>query len=210
MEEIILWKKTFLTSLLASQLTLTSVYANEPSQNQQGDNHSEYIDFQMLAINDFHGNLDTKSKLDGQEVGGAAYLAAHLNEHQKDMEAQAQKAGRKSYTLRLHAGDAVGASPSLSSLLQDEPTMKAINKMGFKLAVLGNHEFDEGIPEFKRLISASSVHPTVAKFTEGTDYEYHGIDKDFKYLAANVVDKKSGQPLLYSYLILIIISSLLN
>ncbi|MEC0275443.1 bifunctional metallophosphatase/5'-nucleotidase [Peribacillus frigoritolerans] len=193
-----MWKRTIVASLLAFQFTLFSVYADEPSQNQQAENQ-EYIDFQMLAINDFHGNLDTKSTLEGKEVGGAAYLATHLNDHQKDMESQAQKEGRKSYTLRLHAGDAVGASPSLSSLLQDEPTMKAINKMGFKLGVLGNHEFDEGIPEFKRLISASSIHPNVEKFTYGMNYEYHGIDKDFKYLAANVVDKASGQPIFDPY-----------
>ncbi len=200
-EEFNLLNKSIITSLLAFQFVLSPVYASETVQDQQVDNHSDYIDFQMLAINDFHGNLDTKSKLNGREVGGAAYLATHLNEHQKEVEDQAQKEGRKAYTLRLHAGDAVGASPSLSSLLQDEPTMKAINTMGFKLGVLGNHEFDEGIPEFKRLISASSVHPNVAKFTEGTDYEYHGIDNDFKYLAANVVDKTSGQPIFDPYII---------
>ncbi len=197
MGEIILWKKTLLTSFLALQFTLPSVYAEESSPKQQ----SETIDFQMLSINDFHGNLDTTSTLDGKEVGGAAYLATHLNEHQKEMEAQTEKDGKKSYTLRLHAGDAVGASPSISSLLQDEPTMKAINKMGFKLGTLGNHEFDEGIPEFKRLISGSSVHPKVAKLTEGMNYKYHGIDSDFKYIAANVVDKSSGQPIFDPYMV---------
>ncbi|WP_445492686.1 bifunctional metallophosphatase/5'-nucleotidase [Niallia sp. 03133] len=186
-----MWKKTILTSFIAFPLTFTSVHAEESSPKQQ----AETIDFQMLSINDFHGNLDTSSTLDGKEVGGAAYLATHLNEHQKEMEAQAQNVGKKSYTLRLHVGDAVGASPSISSLLQDEPTMKAINKMGFKLGTLGNHEFDEGIPEFKRLISGSSVHPKVAKFTEGMDYTYNGIDHDFKYIAANVVDKDSGKPI---------------
>lgn len=196
-----MWKKTIITSLLAFQLTLTSAYATGSIQKQQSFNQSEYIDFQMLAINDFHGNLDTKSVLRGKEVGGAAFLATHLNERQNEMKAQSEKYGSESYTLRLHAGDAVGASPSLSSLLQDEPTMKVINEMGFKLGVLGNHEFDEGIPEFKRLISASSVHPAVAKFTKGMNYEYHGIDKDFTYLAANVVDKDSGQPIFDPYMV---------
>lgn len=196
-----IWFKMIFTSLLIFQLTLSSVYAVEPSKNLKEGNLSNYINFQMLAINDFHGNLDTKSNLDGKEIGGAAYLATHLNEQQKEMEEHSKKEGRKFYTLRLHAGDTVGASPSLSALLQDEPTMKAINKMGFKLGVLGNHSFDEGIPEFKRLLYATSVHPNVAKYTEGLNYEYHGIDDDFEYLAANVVDKTSGKPIFDPYIV---------
>ncbi|WP_141431132.1 5'-nucleotidase C-terminal domain-containing protein [Bacillus sp. 03113] len=196
-----MWKKTIITSVLACQLALTPAYADESAQNQQTSDQNKLIDFQMLAINDFHGNIDTKSTLNGAEVGGAAYLATNLNQRQAEMEAQAEKDGRKSYTLRLHAGDAVGASPSLSSLLQDEPTIKIINQMGFKLGILGNHEFDEGIPEFKRLIDASTVHPNVAKFTNGTNYVYHGIDDDFKYLAANVIDKGSGEHIFDPYII---------
>ncbi|QNF27086.1 5'-nucleotidase C-terminal domain-containing protein [Metabacillus elymi] len=199
-----MWKKGFkiiFTSLLVFQLTISSVFAVEPSQNQQEESLGDYINFQMLSINDFHGNLETKSQLEGKEVGGAAYLATQLNKQQNDFEEQSTKVGRKFHTLRLHAGDTVGASPSLSSLLQDEPTMEAINKMGFKLGVLGNHSFDEGIPEFKRLLYATSVHPNVAKYTEGLNYEYHGIDDDFSYLAANVVDKSSGQPIFDPYIV---------
>ncbi|WP_257350334.1 bifunctional metallophosphatase/5'-nucleotidase [Pseudalkalibacillus decolorationis] len=193
-------RKVILSVLLLFFLTFALVGSLLPVQANEGGNN-DYIPFQILAINDFHGNLDTKSTLNGKEVGGAAYLASHLNQRQADMEAQGKNNEKKSYTLRLQAGDAVGASPTVSSLLQDEPTMEALNQMGFKLGVLGNHSFDEGIPEFKRLLHATSIHPNVAKYTEGTDYEYHGIDDDFKFLAANVVEKVSGAHIFDPYTI---------
>ncbi|MED3563683.1 metallophosphoesterase [Bacillus xiapuensis] len=216
-----MWKRTLLTSLLAVHLTAASAFASEPAQTNQTKSHkdlaktenvkkapvkkipvkkakSKTVDFQMLAINDFHGNLDTVGKFvdpkDGKEleVGGAAYLATHLNMAEQNMKEQSKEEGLKSYTLRVHAGDIVGASPPISALLQDEPTMAAINQMNFKVGVLGNHEFDEGIPELKRMLYATTVHPNVKEYTKGFNYHYKGIDKDFDYLAANVVDKNTG------------------
>ncbi len=58
----------------------------------------------------------------------------------------------------LHAGDAVGASRPVSALLQDEPTIRFINEIGFDLGTVGNHEFDEGVAEMKRLIDGGT-HP---------------------------------------------------
>ncbi|UOQ94740.1 5'-nucleotidase C-terminal domain-containing protein [Halobacillus shinanisalinarum] len=192
--------KLLLSVLLLISLSFTLFPSHLITQAKENTNN-DYIPFQILSINDFHGNLDTKSTLNGKEVGGAAYLATHLNQRQAEMEAQAEKDGKKPVTLRLEAGDAVGASPTVSSLLQDEPTMKALNQMDFKLGVLGNHSFDEGIQEFKRLLHATSVHPNVAKYTEGTDYKYRGVDDDFKFLAANVVEKASGEHIFDPYTI---------
>lgn len=193
-------RKLFLSVLLLFFLSFSSV-SSLLIVHAKGNHNNDYIPFQMLAINDFHGNLDTKSILNGKEVGGAAYLATQLDQRQAEMEAQAEKSKKKSYTIRLEAGDIVGASPTVSSLLQDEPTIKAMNQMGFKLGVLGNHSFDEGIPEFKRLLHATSVHPNVAKYTEGTDYKYQGVDGEFKFLAANVVEKTSGAHIFDPYTI---------
>ncbi|TCP19533.1 5'-nucleotidase [Scopulibacillus darangshiensis] len=195
-------KKIGLSMLIALLLSFSPLVSHFTAQ-AKGNGGKDDIAFQMLAVNDFHGNLNTENELntDGKslKVGGAAYLATHLNLAEQDMSEKSKKKGIKSYSLRLHAGDLVGASPPISSLLQDEPTVKAFNAMHFKVGALGNHEFDEGIPELKRLLYATSVHPMVKKYTQGFDYNYKGIDSDFDYLAANVVDKKSGKPIFQPY-----------
>ena len=94
---------------------------------------------QLLGVNDFHGHLEPEG-----EVGGAAWLAAHLDK------AAAAKPPRT--TIRVNSGDMVGASPLVSSHFHDEPTVKAMNLMDFDVGTVGNHEFDEGGDEMLRLI----------------------------------------------------------
>ncbi|MGM2836713.1 metallophosphoesterase, partial [Bacillus cereus group sp. Bce025] len=91
-----------------------------------------YIDVQMLGINDFHGQLDTIKKINNKEAGGADYLATYLKERKK----------QNPNTLLVHAGDIVGASPPVSALLQDEPTIEFLNDLKFDVGTIGNHEFD--------------------------------------------------------------------
>jgi 5'-nucleotidase len=55
-------------------------------------------------------------------------------------------------TIRVHAGDMVGASPLVSAWFHDEPTVEAANAIGFDVGTLGNHEFDEGGEELLRLL----------------------------------------------------------
>ncbi|MFD1899856.1 5'-nucleotidase C-terminal domain-containing protein [Enterococcus termitis] len=50
----------------------------------------------------------------------------------------------------------VGASPASSGLLQDEPTIKILNQMDFSVGTLGNHEFDEGLAEFNRIMTGKN------------------------------------------------------
>lgn len=76
------------------------------------------IPVQILAINDFHGQLSAGRLVAGRPVGGAAVLASYLN---------AAQAGIEKNTLIVHAGDQVGASPPESALLQDEPTIAFLN-----------------------------------------------------------------------------------
>ena len=76
-----------------------------------------------------------------RDLGGAAWLAARLD--------QATLPGR---TIKVHAGDLVGASPLASSYFHDEPSIEVANSMGFDVGTLGNHEFDEGVDELERLL----------------------------------------------------------
>jgi 5'-nucleotidase len=136
------------------------------------------IKVQILGINDFHGQLNVSRKVDNKDVGRADYLAAYL----KQREAQNRN------TLLISAGDLVGASTPVSALLQDEPTVEIMNKIGLDVATAGNHEFDEGVNEMMRLIKGGR-HPVTGKFT----------GSKFSYALANVVDKKCGRPILPPY-----------
>ncbi|MBT8241424.1 MAG: CHRD domain-containing protein, partial [Acidimicrobiia bacterium] len=96
----------------------------------------EMINLQILAINDFHGNIATTSSAFGG-VGRADYLAANM----AAAEAEAEN------SIIVSAGDLVGASPLISALFHDEPTIEAMNLIGLAINGVGNHEFDEGADE---------------------------------------------------------------
>src|SRR4029453_4797466 len=95
-----------------------------------------------------HGNLtgagqiytDPYSGFRGA-AGGAAVLARYLLD---------RKRANPDTTLLVHSGDMIGASPPESGLLQDEPTVRVLNQIGFDVGTPGNHEFDEGLEELLR------------------------------------------------------------
>ncbi|MFC7441911.1 bifunctional metallophosphatase/5'-nucleotidase [Laceyella putida] len=138
------------------------------------------VQVQLLGINDFHGQLDQTRQWNKQAVGTAPVLATYLKE----------RAATNPNTLLVQAGDMVGASAPESALLQDEPTIEILNHLGFDIGTVGNHEFDEGIPEMKRLIYGG--------YHEKTGY-FAGAD--FPYVVANVIDKKTGRPILPAHFI---------
>ncbi len=59
----------------------------------------------------------------------------------------------------ISAGDLIGASPLLSALFHDEPTIESMNKLGLDINAVGNHEFDEGAAELLRM-QDGGCHPT--------------------------------------------------
>ncbi|AZU64963.1 bifunctional metallophosphatase/5'-nucleotidase [Neobacillus mesonae] len=137
-----------------------------------------FIQVQLLGINDFHGQLNVTRKVNGKPVGRADYLAAYLK----------QRAAENKNTVLVHAGDMVGASPPVSALLQDEPTIDFLNRMGFDIGTVGNHEFDEGVTELMRLIKGGT-HPKTGNFA----------GSNFPWIVANVIDKKTGKTILPPY-----------
>jgi 2',3'-cyclic-nucleotide 2'-phosphodiesterase / 3'-nucleotidase / 5'-nucleotidase len=144
------------------------------------------VHVQLLGINDLHGQLDTVRTVKNSageitaKMGSIEYLAAYLKQREQT----------NPNTLMLHAGDAVGASAPVSALLQDEPTIRILNELGFDAGTIGNHEFDEGVTEMMRLIDGGA-HPKTGVF-EGAN---------FPYVAANVEYKDTGKLLLEPYTI---------
>src|SRR5829696_298578 len=158
---------------------------------------------QLLAINDFHGALETVPRPgDERPVGGAAVMAAYLDAR----EAAARADGATS--LRVGAGDLIGASPLVSGLLRDEPTIEALSRMRLRWSSVGNHEFDKGVAELRRLqyggcapaksggLLLSSTDPSLLDPATGC---FRGAR--FTYLAANVIDEATGEPLFPPYAI---------
>jgi 5'-nucleotidase len=180
------WLKTAVPALMLSTMIASgNVFAagkagDEEKQLKADAYQHRYIDVQLLGINDFHGQLDVTRNVGGRAVGRADYLAAYLKQRERE----------NKHTLLVHAGDAVGASSPVSALLQDEPTIEFLNNLGFDVGTLGNHEFDEGVDEMLRLIYGGT-HPKTGYFSGA----------DFPYVSANVIDKKTGKPILPPYVI---------
>lgn len=151
------------------------------------------VKLDLLAINDFHGQLEvvpstsSSGRINNTPAGGAAYLAALLKEER----AKSRAAGAKPITVA--AGDLIGASPLLSAAFHDEPTIEAMNKMGLQVASVGNHEFDEGWRELRRMQRGGCLDDGDGE--NGADSCPGGKDfegADFRYLGANVVWKEQG------------------
>ena len=138
------------------------------------------VEVQILAINDFHGNLEPPGLVyDGAKgkvpTGGAAYLATAL------------KQVRTRASVTVAAGDLISASPLISSLYYDEPTIEALSAAGLELAAVGNHEFDRGSGELARMQRGGCRPKLGREARESCKFgEYKGAG--FQYLAANVVE----------------------
>ncbi|OXY95408.1 bifunctional metallophosphatase/5'-nucleotidase [Streptomyces diastatochromogenes] len=184
----------------AALATAAALAAALPAQAHQDQGRhplpSRYQDVQLLSFNDLHGNLEPPSGSSGRvtelqpdgttktvDAGGVEYLATHL---------RTAREGHP-YSITAAGGDLVGASPLLSGLFHDEPTVEALNKLKLDVTSVGNHEFDEGARELARLQNGG-CHPTDGCYT---DEEFQGAD--FPYLAANVLDEKTGKPILKPY-----------
>src|SRR3990172_2513030 len=148
---------------------------------------SGIVDVQLLAMNDFHGNLEPPSGSSGRigttNAGGIEYLATHV----ATLEATNQN------SLVVSAGDLIGASPLLSALFHDEPTIEAMNLLGLDVNAVGNHEFDEGVAELVRM-QEGGCHP-VDGCLDGDDF----AGADFRFLAANVKWAKNGKTIFPAY-----------
>jgi 5'-nucleotidase len=148
--------------------------------NDQGPKKKDNDTYvQLLAINDFHGNLEPPTGSSGRlsvsptqtvDAGGAAYLATHIKQLREE----------NSNTLTVGAGDLIGASPLISGLFHDEPTIESMNLLGLDVSGVGNHEFDEGVNELLRMQNGG-CHP-VDGCQDGTPFD----GAFFQYLAANV------------------------
>jgi 5'-nucleotidase len=154
---------------------------------ERASSSKDLIGLDLLAFNDFHGNLEvvdpasSSGRINNTPAGGVAYLASLLK--QERMKSRA--AGARPITVA--AGDLIGASPLLSAAFHDEPTIKAMNRLGLQVASVGNHEFDEGYKELRRMQRGGCLHDgDGANGQNSCPGDQHFRGADFRYLAANV------------------------
>ncbi|WP_044186106.1 bifunctional metallophosphatase/5'-nucleotidase [Hyalangium minutum] len=152
---------------------------------------------QLIAFNDFHGNLEPPTGSNGRirvptsdgkgadvNAGGGAYLAYHIDKLRQ----------RNENTVVVSAGDLIGASPLVSGIFHDEPTIELMNLIGLDINGVGNHEFDDGRDELLRMQNGGC-------HANGCEASASFPGAKFKFLSANVIDTVSNKPLLDAYTI---------
>ncbi|WBS04028.1 bifunctional metallophosphatase/5'-nucleotidase [Pseudoduganella sp. SL102] len=184
-------KSSLHTLALAAALTALAGCATPPSDRAPAE-------INLVAINDLHGNLEaTKFTYTGVAdkaprtvmAGGIDTIAGALQQWRRE----------DSELLLVGAGDMVGASPALSAMWADEPTIAALDMLGLAVTSAGNHEFDGGRKELLRQQHGGCDSPRPDKACQ-FDSQYGGAK--FGYLAANVVEADSGKTILPAYRIL--------
>lgn len=152
--------------------TLAVIAAASPPASSAQAPAAGAVNLHLLALNDFHGGIEPRT-LGARPAGGTAALAAHF----------AQRRARYSHTLAVHAGDVIGASPPISNLLREEPSITSMDLLGVELGAVGNHEFDRGLAALRRLQHG------------GCDEAGHCFPgARMQYLAANVIDEAADEP----------------
>jgi 5'-nucleotidase len=153
------------------------------------------VELRILAINDFHGYLqpppggiaiadpDDKAKKIIVPAGGAEHMATLVKQLRQ---------GTKN-TIFVAAGDLIGASPFLSAMFHDEPTIESLSMMGLEVASVGNHEFDEGKDELLRMQNGG-CHPT-----DKCQGPHPFLGAKFHYLAASTIEKSTGKTVFPPY-----------
>ena len=174
--------KLLFRSILALA-TLTGLAATSLAQT------AAPIDLRILAINDFHGYLRPPpggiSIVDPEDRTKKVMVPAGGAEHMATLVGQL-RAGR-SNTVFVAAGDLIGASPFLSAMFHDEPTIESLSMMGLDISAVGNHEFDEGKDELLRMQNGG-CHP-VDKCQGPRPF----TGAKFRYLAASTFEKSTGK-----------------
>lgn len=157
------------------------------------------VPVQLIAMNDFHGRIDAYTNSDSalpgypDPVGGAAYIPPLMSQLRSDF---ATAGGDPANSVFVGAGDLISASPFESSSFEDEPSIEVLNALGLDFSSVGNHEFDRGQDELDRIQNGGCVG------TPGVDSCFRDdqfAGADFPYLAANVIDDSTGDPILPPY-----------
>ncbi len=150
----------------------------------------------IIAFNDFHGNLKIPNLrvpvADTSQATGIRFEPAGGIEEFSAV-VQSLKA-KNPNNMVVTAGDMVGATPLLSALFKDEPTIEAMNLVGVDFHAVGNHEFDYGVAHLKRLQRGGCAHDSKTNLPDCQGRPpYKGAS--FPFLSANVFEDATQKTL---------------
>lgn len=175
-------------------LALTACNDHDDNDAPKTERNNQSVN--ILAFNDFHGNLEPpkrfieaddpndSSKTVRIPVGGVSYFADAI----KKLRAQYPN------NAVVSAGDLISASPLTSSLFLDEPTIETMNEIQIDFNAVGNHEFDRGTDELRRLQNGGCQQYTSTKPCQ-INPKFEGAK--FNFLAANVSMKADPNKTLF-------------
>ncbi|WP_341828725.1 bifunctional UDP-sugar hydrolase/5'-nucleotidase [Trueperella pyogenes] len=125
---------------------------------------SDIVTLDLYNLTDIHGHIE-KAEYKGKITeAGLSAMSCYVK--------KAKEKNKDSQLVLL--GDNIGASPFTSGSQDDNPTIKALNKMDVFASTIGNHEFDKGQEVLKARFTGGTV--------DGVTYEKVA----FPYLGANV------------------------
>lgn len=128
----------------------------------------------ILHTNDVHSRLDP-FPMDGgrnQGLGGVAARAALIEEIRAE----------GGEVLLLDAGDIFQGTPYFN-LYKGEPEMKAMEKMGYDAATMGNHDFDAGLENFATQLMHVSFPILIC------NYDFSGTAMESKFQPYKIFQK---------------------
>lgn len=128
----------------------------------------------ILHTNDVHSRLDP-FPMDGgrnQGLGGVAARAALIEEIRAE----------GGEVLLLDAGDIFQGTPYFN-LYKGEPEMKAMEKMGYDAATMGNHDFDAGLENFAAQLMHVSFPILIC------NYDFSGTVMESKFQPYKIFQK---------------------
>ena len=154
------------------------------------------VDLRILAINDFHGYLrpppggiriadpDDKTKKITVAAGGAEHMATLVKQ---------LRDGHKN-TIFVAAGDLIGASPFLSAMFHDEPTIEVAvdDGAGYRLGRQSRIRRGQG------RIAADAERRLPSRSTNARG-RIRSSGAKFRYLAASTIEKSTGKTVLPAY-----------
>ncbi|MFI6601946.1 bifunctional metallophosphatase/5'-nucleotidase [Nonomuraea sp. NPDC050536] len=160
------------------------------------------VDVQLLSITDFHGYITPQNNVgDGTikdpsganiVVGGAPYLATHLNKLREGHE----------NTVTFSAGDNFSGWPTEVSYHADEPTIEFLNKIKLDFTTVGNHELDRSLEFLRDHMGKGQCFGDIdvdSCFTDSDGQRFHGAD--FEISTANITRKGETRPVLKPYVV---------
>ncbi|WP_455540061.1 bifunctional 2',3'-cyclic-nucleotide 2'-phosphodiesterase/3'-nucleotidase [Terrisporobacter sp.] len=157
------------------------------------------IDFKILAISDLHANLMNYDYYTGSVLNNSGLVkAATIIKEQKALANKSEKA-EVDNVLLVDNGDTIQGTP-LANLYavknpvkegEQYPVYEALEKLGFDMTTIGNHEVNYGMDYINQIVKANSSMGTVCSNIRYSDSGKLAFDP-YKIIEETVVDS-NGQ-----------------